>query len=76
MPVSDLGCEPLPIVEGRVALAVRFTLPKGGYATIVLGRVARLRDASIARLDREQTPDAERLAQAHPSPQEEDDGQD
>lgn len=72
MPVSDLGCEPLPVVEGRAALVVRFTLPKGGYATIVLGRVARLRDASIARSDREQTPDAERLAQDHPSPQEED----
>jgi len=48
--------------DGRAALAVGFVLPKGGYATTVLGRVARLLDASIARSDREQTGAAERLA--------------
>lgn len=67
MPVRDLSCEALP-----GAIAVRFTLPKGGYATTVLGRVARLVDATIARSDREQTAGAERLAPDEPVPQEED----
>lgn len=31
------------------SIVVRFVLPKGGYATTVLGRAFRLRDASLAR---------------------------
>jgi tRNA pseudouridine13 synthase len=68
LPVAELSCERLP----DLAIAVRFTLPKGGYATTVLGRVACLLDATIARSGREQTADAERLAEDVPSPHEED----
>ena len=32
-----------------VSIVVRFVLPKGGYATTVLGRAFRLRDASLVR---------------------------
>jgi tRNA pseudouridine13 synthase len=64
MEVGELTCEALdPGADGRAALAVRFVLPKGGYATTVLGRVARLSDATVARSEREQTERAERLAQ-------------
>ncbi|MFS8064959.1 MAG: tRNA pseudouridine(13) synthase TruD [Byssovorax sp.] len=49
-----------------VSIVVRFVLPKGGYATTVLGRAFRLRDASLARPSDtapestpESTPDAE-----------------
>ena len=41
---------------------MRFVLPKGGYATTVLGRVVKLLDATIARTPREQIPDGERFA--------------
>lgn len=75
MPVGDLACEPVASEEGSgAALSVRFTLPKGGYATTVLGRVARLEDATISRSNREQPADPERLAQDDLAPRDEDDG--
>jgi tRNA pseudouridine13 synthase len=40
-----------------VSIAVRFVLPKGGYATTVLGRAFRLRDASLDRPS-DATPDS------------------
>ena len=48
--------------DGRAAIAVLFVLPKGGYATTVLGRVVKLLDATLARTPREQIPDGERFA--------------
>jgi tRNA pseudouridine13 synthase len=72
MPVTELTWESLPIVDGGAALEVRFTLPKGGYATTVLGRIARLLDATIARSEREQTAAPERLGQDLPPSHEED----
>jgi len=56
MEVDDLATERL-----ADALAVSFTLPKGGYATTVLGRVVSLVDATLARSAREQTGNTERL---------------
>lgn len=41
-----------------VRIVVRFVLPKGGYATTVLGRAFRLHDASLARPS-DAAPDAE-----------------
>lgn len=49
MPVAELSCEHLSDDAGGKALAVRFVLPKGGYATTVLARAVRLTDATIAR---------------------------
>lgn len=49
MPVAELSCEQLPDDGAGEALAVRFVLPKGGYATTVLARAVRLTDATIAR---------------------------
>lgn len=40
------------------SIVVRFVLPKGGYATTVLGRAFRLRDAALARPS-DAEPDAE-----------------
>ena len=75
MPVSDLACEPVASEDASfAALSVRFTLPKGGYATTVLGRVAHLTDATISRSNREQSADPERLAEGDPAPRDEDDG--
>jgi tRNA pseudouridine13 synthase len=52
LPVSDLLVDrlsdPAPGAEGRAALSVRFVLPKGGYATTVLGRVCVLKDRGPA----------------------------
>ena len=62
MEVDDLATERLADgADGRAVLAVTFTLPKGGYATTVLGRVVCLVDATIARSPREQTTSSERL---------------
>lgn len=62
MEVDDLATERLADgSDGRAVLAVTFTLPKGGYATTVLGRVVCLVDATIARSPREQTTSSERL---------------
>ncbi len=75
MRVDDVACEPVSNEGGAGdALAVSFTLPKGGYATTVLGRVARLQDATISRSNREHPPDAERLGQDDPALVAEDDG--
>lgn len=43
------GTNPASHDTGGVTIVVRFVLPKGGYATTVLGRAFRLRDASLAR---------------------------
>jgi len=53
-------------------MTVRFVLPKGGYATTVLGHVTRLTDATIARSGREQTDEAERWVPDESSPRDED----
>ncbi|MEZ4313771.1 MAG: tRNA pseudouridine(13) synthase TruD [Polyangiaceae bacterium] len=79
MPVRDLSCALLPAASGgrdpaRAAIEVCFTLPKGGYATTVLGRAARLHDATVARSDREQPHEAERLAPGDLSPHDDDGG--
>jgi tRNA pseudouridine13 synthase len=58
--------------EGGVAIAVSFVLPKGGYATTVLGRSVHLVDATISRTVREQTGNPDGSAQDDPAPQEED----
>jgi tRNA pseudouridine13 synthase len=57
--------------DGSAVLAVTFVLPKGGYATTVLGRAVKLVDATIARTPQEQIPDGERLASDEPVPSDE-----
>ena len=63
MAVSDEGA-PLPgtnLAGGATqasSIIVRFVLPKGGYATTVLGRAFRLRDAALAKPS-DAEPDAE-----------------
>lgn len=75
MRVEDVACEPVPNDGGSgAAIAVRFILPKGGYATTVLGRVARLEDATIARLSPEHSTDAERSGEGDPALLPADDG--
>lgn len=75
MRVDDVACEPVPNEGGAgAALAVRFTLPKGGYATTVLGRVARLEDATVARSPQGRSPDAERSGEDDPALLPADDG--
>jgi tRNA pseudouridine13 synthase len=45
--VSDMAIEARdPDAEGSTVVVARFVLPKGGYATTVLGRACRLIDAS------------------------------
>ncbi len=62
MEVDELATERFEdAADGTAVIAVSFVLPKGGYATTVLGRAVRLVDASIARTTREQIPDGERL---------------
>ena len=61
MEVSEGAIEKMPDGEaGREMIVVSFVLPKGGYATTVLGRTVKLVDASVARSSREQTEGAER----------------
>ena len=43
------GTNPASQDTTGVSIVVRFVLPKGGYATTVLGRAFRLRDASLDR---------------------------
>ncbi len=62
MEVDELATERFEdAADGTAVIAVSFVLPKGGYATTVLGRAVRLVDASIARTTREQIPDGEGL---------------
>jgi tRNA pseudouridine13 synthase len=45
--VAEMTAEVLPPdAGGKAAIVARFVLPKGGYATTVLGRACRLTDAS------------------------------
>jgi tRNA pseudouridine13 synthase len=75
MEVSELACEPLITgADEGAAVAVTFVLPKGGYATTVLGRAVQLDDATNSRSTREQTAEAERLPQDESTSHEEDSG--
>ena len=61
MEVAEGAIEQMPRDEdGSEIVVVSFVLPKGGYATTVLGRSVNLIDASIARSPREQTEAVER----------------
>ncbi|MBK8251783.1 MAG: tRNA pseudouridine(13) synthase TruD [Polyangiaceae bacterium] len=57
MPVESLSCELVSPPDGAApsALIVRFTLPKGGYATTVLSRVVNWTDATVAHKRGEQS---------------------
>ena len=43
------GTKPAGPGGSAPGIVVRFVLPKGGYATTVLGRAFRLRDAALER---------------------------
>lgn len=47
--VAAAGTKAAGPVGSAPGIAVRFVLPKGGYATTVLGRAFRLRDAALER---------------------------
>jgi tRNA pseudouridine13 synthase len=47
--VSASGTKPAGPVGSAPGIVVRFVLPKGGYATTVLGRAFRLRDAALEK---------------------------
>jgi len=60
--VAEMAAEALPAdAGGKAAIVVRFVLPKGGYATTVLGRACLLSDASLrpGPAGAEHGPDAE-----------------
>lgn len=73
MGVAELQWTELPLEGGHAALAVSFTLPKGGYATTVLGRAAHLLDATVARSPAQSHGGPERADGDLSQPQEEDD---
>ncbi|MFT3769799.1 MAG: tRNA pseudouridine(13) synthase TruD [Minicystis sp.] len=47
--VAEMDARVEPEGAGKVSVIVRFVLPKGGYATTVLGRASRLIDATAPR---------------------------
>lgn len=60
--VAESGTKPTGPGGSAASIVVRFVLPKGGYATTVLGRAFRLRDAALERSPSAETdaePDAE-----------------
>lgn len=79
LPVDEMSIDSSSLAgdeRGRPSIAVRFVLPKGGYATTLLGRAFRLVDASFSRprdrgLDRTDRP-AQADRQGGPESPEED----
>ena len=63
---GEVGTNPTSDAPTGVTIAVRFVLPKGGYATTVLGRAFRLRDASLARSS-DAAPDAASETEEEPA---------
>jgi tRNA pseudouridine13 synthase len=62
----EAGTNPTHHDATGVTIVVRFVLPKGGYATTVLGRAFRLRDASLERPS-EAAPDAASETEEEPA---------
>jgi tRNA pseudouridine13 synthase len=60
--------------EGRLRVAIRFVLPKGGYATTVLGLAFRLVDATASRSLERGADRIDPLAEARPDPAGREDG--